>query len=942
MFRRLAWVLLWTIPLAAQQKEQPVALVLRSASGQVVRAGSELPLAAIPGDLLFVGDALLGGQGSATFLFCPDKSSQQLNAGGRIVFEAARFQIQSGAITNRQSASACLLPMVERAPSASRSHYGEPRTRSLEPPASQTGGFEARLQALPADQRTALQRELGPVDQALAANPQDHAARLARATLLDKYGLHQDATEEFSKLSESWSGAEWTRQLVHGEPAPKPPEEPGAPGRTYALVVGISKYQKLSEDEQLQFAHADAQTFADYLKSPRGGALPAENISLLINERATTSAIRTSIESFLKARAGKNDTLILFVAAHGTEADTSSGREAFIVTYDSDPQDLASTALPMADIQALMHDQLSKVGRIILYIDVCHAGVIGTIKSNAVNGSVEQLFEEEGDLFGFLASRPREFSIESERFGGGHGAFTYFLLRALNGDADGFGAGTKDGIISVNEVIDYVRDQVRDATKNKQHPVERVNVSGDPELAEVSKDGILLAGWTQAANPNVAMRALPASAPSSASLAIRGQADVRVSGQIEVFEKALRDGNLLAGTPGNAFDLLEGLRQQASQEEFRLLEEDLRVALENKGQQILLRYLTGDQIPQTRADFEAGRRHFQAAETLAANSPFLEGREAFCEGRTLIFNKRYSDAVSLLERAVRLDPNGAYSYNALGIAYLEQANYVPAGQAFRDAARRAPYWAYPLHNLALVQTEMGDYQAAIQSYQKAMLLAPRYSYLPYNLGLVYQRLNRRKDAEHSYRQALALTPGLAEANNALGALAAAQGKTREAESNYREALSKNPELLAARHNLALLLSTQPQGVPEALSLLRENVAKDPEYIASRLLLAEVLQRQKHTPEAIEQYRAVLAAKPDYVAARISLAESLIRAGSRQEALEQIESALERQPNNALALERLGDIQKSLGHAPEATAAYQKALATATDGKARKAIRAKMR
>ena len=37
------------------------------------------------------------------------------------------------------------------------------------------------------------------------------------------------------------------------------------------------------------------------------------------------------------------------------------------------------------------------------------------------------------------------------------------------------------------------------------------------------------------------------------------------------------------------------------------------------------------------------------------------------------------------KRVVRFDPSGAYSYNALGIAYLEQANFQRATPAFRDA-----------------------------------------------------------------------------------------------------------------------------------------------------------------------------------------------------------------------------------------------------------------
>ena len=137
----------------------------------------------------------------------------------------------------------------------------------------------------------------------------------------------------------------------------------------------------------------------------------------------------------------------------------------------------------------------------------------------------------------------------------------------------------------------------------------------------------------------------------------------------------------------------------------------------------------------------------EAARKLTQDSLLLEGRQDFFQGRTLLFDKKFPQAANLLEQAIRFDPGAAYGYNALGIAYLEQAQFDQALPAFRDAAQRAQHWAYPLHNLALAYVETGDYRSAIRSYQQAIRLTPQYSYLPYNLGLVYQRLNRRKEAE---------------------------------------------------------------------------------------------------------------------------------------------------------------------------------------------------
>jgi tetratricopeptide (TPR) repeat protein len=238
-------------------------------------------------------------------------------------------------------------------------------------------------------------------------------------------------------------------------------------------------------------------------------------------------------------------------------------------------------------------------------------------------------------------------------------------------------------------------------------------------------------------------------------------------------------------------------------------EADPLLAFENRGQNIILRYLDGEESPVSRADFLGAQSDFASARKLAPESLWLEARETFCAGRVAVFDKQYDQAILLLDKAIRLDPSDALAYNALGVLWLERADYTRALAAFDDAIRRAPQWAYPWHNRALAYTQAGDYSAAIRAYRHAMELAPGYFYLPYNLGILYQTLNRRKDAETSYLKATKLDSGRAEPFNALGTLRAAEGKRDEAERLFRQALARNPLLEVAQQNLDALLA-QPR------------------------------------------------------------------------------------------------------------------------------------
>ena len=696
-----------------------------------------------------------------------------------------------------------------------------------------------------------------------------------------------------------------------------------AGGNTYALLVGVSKYQK--PELSLQYAHADAADFARLLQSPRGGGVPKENVLLLTDEHATLAAIRNGFQDFLKRRATKKDTVIILVAGHGTVEKPGSGA-AYILGYDSDPQDLASTGLPVGELQALFADQLKRVGRVLLFADICKAGTIGSIQNTTVSADVQHLGDEEGDLFGLLASRPREVSREGPQFGGGHGVFSYFVMKGLQGAAD----ANKDSAVDAAELIQYVAEQVPLATDNKQHPREFGAYENAMRMSEVSKPGIELARYPAMEDARTGGELRLAQVAGATLTPAAAAAQAR-------FDAALAQGALLPDQPGNAFDALQAVAPERRREAANRLQ----IALEDKAQQVLLQYLAGDQVPQSRAAFADGARYMQAARRLTSESLLLEGRESFFTGRTLLFDKQYAAAAERLEQSVRLDPEAGYGYNALGIAYLEQAQFDKAIPALRDASRKAQRWAYPLHNLALAYTETGDTRRAIRAYQDAIRLAPQASYLPYNLGLVYQRANRRKEAERSYLEAVRLAPNSAEPYNALGTLKAAAGKREDAEGYYKKALERDSRSLAARHNLALLLSAQQARRAEAVALWRQNLAQTPDHLPSRLSLAETLAQQGDNAAAIAEYRNVLNTRPDYLAARLELARLLAAAGTTDDALAELRKLLVLPGGrNADVFERIGDLEAKRGARSEAGEAYAAASKLA-EGAQRKRISKKL-
>ena len=351
----LLWAGLLTADLRANQLEQPVGLVLASQGATLHRSGDASALGAKVGDILFAGDSLKANDGTAAFQFCPDSSSHKVSGDAEVTFGENAVRVDAGSLRDSKQLSICILPPVARRAPASQQHNGGSLARDLAGPVAATT-FESRLQQLPVGQRSVVQSQLAAVGNALAEDSNNLSAHVARAALLDRYNLSSDAKQQYALILDKWPDAVWakSRLFVHDEKEAKealqqspPDSETTAEGKSFALLVGISDYQN-QNIMPLRFAHQDAILFQQHLQSPRGGALPDENVQLLINEQATAAGIRTAIETLLKTVAGPEDTVLIFFASHGT-VDPET-RQGFIVTYDSDPQDLASTALPMADL----------------------------------------------------------------------------------------------------------------------------------------------------------------------------------------------------------------------------------------------------------------------------------------------------------------------------------------------------------------------------------------------------------------------------------------------------------------------------------------------------------------------------------------------------------------------------------------------------------------
>ena len=273
-----------------------------------------------------------------------------------------------------------------------------------------------------------------------------------------------------------------------------PPAPPAAPPSTqWAVIIGVGGYES-SAVPRLRYSVADADAVYQTLVS---SGFKKENILLLTDKterKPTLRNIKLALGTFLARSAHKDDLVMIYFAGHGaSEVDQRGierdGLSKYLVPVDADPDDLYSTALPMDEMQNVL--ARIEAERITVFLDACYSGAAGgrtfaSTKTRAVTVDdifLDRLTRSKGRAI-VTASRPSELSIELAELG--HGIFTYYLVRGLQGYAD----NNRDGIVSLQELYEYLAQEVSRKSRQvggNQHPMMKGEMEGVLPLTRAGK-----------------------------------------------------------------------------------------------------------------------------------------------------------------------------------------------------------------------------------------------------------------------------------------------------------------------------------------------------------------------------------------------------------------------------------------------------------------------
>jgi uncharacterized caspase-like protein len=244
-------------------------------------------------------------------------------------------------------------------------------------------------------------------------------------------------------------------------------------GVLWVFAVGVSQYKNSRID--LQFADNDAQTLAATLGDRGSGVFTKVHAKVLVNSEVTRRSIVDGVVSFF-APAQPADTGIIALMGHGVNANGTF----YYVPYPADLTNLDTEGLPVAELEEAVHQVSARLRRTVLVVDTCHAaelnfrvrdlGALAQREQRARGISlVSAIAPAMPETYILSSSEGSESSWEdsSYRLPGepkGHGAFTYALLRGLDGDA------AHNGVVNILDLFSYASEEVPIITANKQHP----------------------------------------------------------------------------------------------------------------------------------------------------------------------------------------------------------------------------------------------------------------------------------------------------------------------------------------------------------------------------------------------------------------------------------------------------------------------------------------
>lgn len=535
-------------------------------------------------------------------------------------------------------------------------------------------------------------------------------------------------------------------------------------GVTRAVVVGISDYQN-DQIPDLQYADKDAELFAEYLKSPAGGNVPDEHVTVLLNEDATSGKFVAALYGLVED-SSEGDMTMIYFSGHGDVESSTISQPGFLLCWDAPPRIyMGGGTFGLSYLQEIISTISEKTkSKVVVITDACRAGKLAGSKIGGAQATAANLAKQYANEIKILSCQPNEFALESKDWGGGRGVFSYFFLAGIQGLAD----KNNDNIVTLTEIDRYLEDNVTPAAEpHSQIPL--VVGNRQTEIAVVTPEGKTKAK-ALLANPKLGVVA-----DRSLALGREFFSDTTKYNTYIAFTEALEAGHLLYPEEGSAWTLFQEVSQyEEVDSRLGLMKRNLAAALQDDAQQAINRYLSADSKELKRrkyydSAYEVYPEALSKAASLLSEDHFyykplmsryyyFMGLNTRLKGQRFAKDSLYEAALLYQDTALTYEPQAVHCINEIGYTHFLLKDYDTSTKYFEQALELIPSWPLVWVNISTNLTAQKRYTESIAKARKAIELDSLFSSGYYNLASAYQQLGDTTNAFQVLDLAMVLFP----------------------------------------------------------------------------------------------------------------------------------------------------------------------------------------
>lgn len=314
-----------------------------------------------------------------------------------------------------------------------------------------------------------------------------------------------------------------------------------------------------------------------------------------------------------------------------------------------------------------------------------------------------------------------------------------------------------------------------------------------------------------------------------------------------------------------------------------------------------------------------------SGQSLSESEANRELSNLFDQGRQLVDEGNFSEALLRYQHATSLDQENPQIFSAIGYLQTVQSNFSEAVTAFQQAISLDSNNANFHYALAYNLANLGDNAGAAVAYRRTIELDANNVNAHLALGVVLLRQQDSNGALAAFQRVVALAPNNAIAYRSIGILLIQQERFAEAIEVLQKAAELDPQEGAIQLSLGIAWLNQGS-TPEALEAFERAAHMEPEESGIiHVQIGRILQVEGNVEEALRAYREAVALQPDLVDARKAIADILMEQQDTLMAIVEHRQVIELAPTDASSYYHLGLALRDRGRIPEAIEALEQAL-----------------